>query len=203
LLVVEEIPMSNQNEKQGTEQELRGTEQVILIGEITPKQALKQLRNIVGEYEDYVTVPNRRKSDHHFRTFVISYLNQNNDLIKEIHAQLIEKQQMSVWAVANSLINEISTFSREIERIDYGFTTFFENPKLRELDISQIYLIEYDFIITMNEMRERINSFMNIIKRNYLEDLDLWFETIDRLIGRLIKLDDDRTKLISSYERLS
>jgi hypothetical protein len=55
----------------------------------------------------------------------------------------------------------------------------------------------------MKIMRERIQAFMEIVTRNYIEDLDLWFDTIDRLVGRVIKLYDDRAKLISSYERIS
>jgi hypothetical protein len=52
-------------------------------------------------------------------------------------------------------------------------------------------------------MRERTEAFMDMTVRDYLEDVDLWFETIDRLLGRLIRLNDDRAKLIGSYERIS
>ncbi|NHJ47847.1 MAG: hypothetical protein FK733_08675 [Asgard group archaeon] len=174
-----------------------------IFEDLSPKKAWKQLRGVIKDYEDYQTVPGRRKSDQFFRAYVMEYINQTNDLIKEIHALLIEKQQMSVWAVANNLINEIGGLTREIEKTDYGFTTFFENPKLHEMDISQLYIIEWDFIVTLKIMRERIESFMEIVTHNYIEDLDLWFETIDRLVGRVIKLNDDRAKLISSYERIS
>jgi hypothetical protein len=174
-----------------------------ILEDISPKKAWKNLRGVIRDYDDYQTVPGRRKSDQLFRAFVIDYINQNNDLIKEIHALLIERQQMSVWAVANNLINEIAGLSRDIEKTDYGFTTFFENPKLHEMDISQLYLIEWDFVTTLRIMRERIKAFTDIVIRNYIEDLDLWFETIDRLVGRIVKLYDDRAKLISSYERIS
>ena len=173
------------------------------IEEIKPKKALKLLRGLIKEYEDYLTVPNRRKADFHFREYVRNYINQINDQIKEIHAMLIEKQQMSTWAVAERLINEIASFSKDVEKGDYGFTTFFENPKLLEMDISQLYLIDNEFIVALVRMRERTEAFMDMTERNYLEDVDLWFETLDRLIGRLIKLNDDRAKLIGSYERMS
>ena len=90
-----------------------------------------------------------------------------------------------------------------MEKADYGFTTFFENPKLLEIDISQLYLIDNEFIVALVRMRQRTEAFMDMTERNYLEDVDLWFETIDRLIGRLIRLNDDRAKLIGSYERIS
>ena len=173
------------------------------IEEINPKKALKLLRGLIKEYEDYLTVPNRRKADFHFREYVRNYTNQINDQIKEIHAMLIEKQQMSTWAVAERLINEIASFSKDVEKGDYGFTTFFENPKLLEIDISQLYLIDNEFIVALVRMRERTEAFMDMTERNYLEDVDLWFETLDRLIGRLIRLNDDRAKLIGSYERIS
>ena len=96
--------------------------------EVSPKRALKQLRSVIKDFEDYQTVPNRRKTDSQFRKFVQSSMNQTNDRIKEIHALLIEKQQMSTWAVAERLINEAAFFAREVEKGDYGFTTFFENP---------------------------------------------------------------------------
>ncbi len=177
--------------------------QIETIEDISPKKALKLLRGLIKDYEDYLTVPNRRKTDFHFREHVRNYINQTNDRIKEIHAMLIEKQQMSTWAVAERLINEIASFSRDVEKGDYGFTTFFENPKLLEIDISQLYLIDNEFILALNRMRERTEAFMEMTIRNYLEDVDLWFETIDRLIGRLIRLNDDRAKLIGSYERIS
>jgi hypothetical protein len=173
------------------------------IEEINPKKALKLLRGLIKDYEDYQTVPNRRKSDFHFREYVRNYIYQINDQIKEIHAMLIEKQQMSTWAVAERLINEIASFSNDVEKGDYGFTTFFENPKLLEIDISQLYLIDNEFIVALVRMRERTEAFMDMTERNYLEDVDLWFETLDRLIGRLIRLNDDRAKLIGSYERIS
>ncbi|NHJ39002.1 MAG: hypothetical protein FK731_03145 [Asgard group archaeon] len=178
-------------------------DQVNVLEEETPKIALKQLRNTIKDYEDYITVPNRRKSDFAFREYVKNYLNQTNDLIKEIHAMLIEKQQMSVWAVADNLINETASFSRDVDKCDYGFTTFFENPKLLAIDISQLYLIENDILKTLRVMNERTLAFMDMVGRNYLEDVDLWFETLDRFVGRLIKLHDDRVKLIGSYERIS
>lgn len=177
--------------------------QVNILEEETPKIALKQLRNTIKDYEDYLTVPNRRKSDLNFREYVKNYLNQTNDLIKEIHAMLIEKQQMSVWAVADNLINEIASFSRDVEKSDYGFTTFFDNPKLLAIDISQLYLIENDMLKTLRVLNNRTKAFMDMVERYYLEDVDLWFETLDRFIGRLIKLHDDRIKLIGSYERIS
>jgi len=173
------------------------------LEEISPKKALKSLRGLIKDYEDYLTVPNRRKADFHFREYVRNYINQINDQIKEIHAMLIEKQQMSTWAIAERLIDEIASFSKDVEKADYGFTTFFENPKLLELDISQLYLIDNEFIVALVRMKERTEAFMDMIVRNYLEDVDLWFETLDRLIGRLIRLNDDRAKLIGSYERIS
>ena len=38
--------------------------------EITPKKALKHIRTIIEDYEDYLTVPNRRQSDVCFRTYI-------------------------------------------------------------------------------------------------------------------------------------
>ena len=123
--------------------------------------------------------------------------------MKEIHALLIEKQQMSTWAIAERLINEFSVVVREVDKGDYGFTTFFENPKILEMDISQLYLIDYELVEALRTMRERTSAFMKVVQRNYLEDVDLWMDTIDRLIGRVIRLIDDRAKLIGSYERIS
>lgn len=193
--------LERESESQQTHIEVGG--HVETIDEINPKKALKQLRNSIKDYDDYQTVPNRRKTDLQFRDFVRKSVNQTNDLIKEIHALLIEKQQMSTWAVAERLINEASFFAREVEKGDYGFTTFFENPKLLEMDISQLYLIDFEFLNSLRTLRKRTEAFMDMVQQNYLEDIDLWFETLDRIIGRLIKLNDDRTKLIGSYERIS
>ena len=173
------------------------------IEDISPKKALKELKGILDEYEDYLTVPNRRKSDLSFRNYISEYINVVNDMIKEIHALLIEKQQMSTWAIAERLINEFGAFAKEVLKGEYGFTTFFDNPKLLEMDISQLYIIDYDLIRVLKTMKERTNAFMKMVQLNYLEDIDLWFETLDRIIGRTIRLHEDRTKLIGSYERIS
>ena len=173
------------------------------IEDISPKKALKELKGILDEYEDYLTVPNRRKSDLCFRNYISEYINVVNDMIKEIHALLIEKQQMSTWAIAERLINEFGAFAKEVMKGEYGFTTFFDNPKLLEMDISQLYIIDYDLIRVLKTMKERTNAFTKMVQLNYLEDIDLWFETLDRIIGRTIRLHEDRTKLIGSYERIS
>ena len=170
---------------------------------VSPKKALKELKGILNDYEDYLTVPNRRKSDLSFRTYISEYINTVNDMIKEIHALLIERQQMSTWAIAERLINEFGAFAKEVMKGEYGFTTFFDNPKLLEMDISQLYIIDYDIIRVLKTMKERTNAFMKMVQLNYLEDIDLWFETLDRIIGRTIRLHEDRTKLIGSYERIS
>ena len=171
--------------------------------EITPKKAQKHIRSIIAEYEDYLTVPNRRQSDFKLREYISKQINSTNDKMKEVHALLIEKQQMSSWAIAERLINEFASFSREVEKGDYGFTTFFDNPKLLEMDISQLYLIDFELIESLKVMRQRTSAFMKIIQMNYFEDIDLWMETLDRLIGRIIRLFDDRAKLVGSYERIS
>lgn len=173
------------------------------LEDITPKKALKELKGIMSEYEDYLTVPNRRKSDSAFRTYISEYIYNVNDMIKEIHALLIERQQMSTWAIAERLINEFGAFAKEVMKGEYGFTTFFDNPKLLEMDISQLYIIDFDIIRVLKTMKERTNAFMKMVQINYLEDIDLWFETLDRIIGRIIRLHEDRTKLIGSYERIS
>jgi len=171
--------------------------------DINPKKALKELQNSIKQYSDYISVPNRRSTDHSFRLFVKDTIIQINDRIKEIHALLIEKQQMSAWAIGERIINEIGIFSRDVEKGGFGFTTFFENPKLLEMDISQLYVIDYDVFDSLKNLQERTESFMQLVKLNYLEDVDLWFETLDRIIGKLIRLIDDRVKLIGSYERIA
>ena len=173
------------------------------LEDVSPKKALKELKGILDDYEDYLTVPNRRKSDLSFRTYISEYINTVNDMIKEIHALLIERQQMSTWAIAERLINEFGAFAKEVMKGEYGFTTFFDNPKLLEMDISQLYIIDYDIIRVLKTIKERTNAFMKMVQLNYLEDIDLWFETLDRIIGRTIRLHEDRTKLIGSYERIS
>ena len=188
-------------ERRRTRIEIGG--EVESIEEINDKKALKHIRNIIKDFEDYVSVPSRRKSDFNFRNYIVSQINYTNDKMKEVHALLIEKQQMSTWAIAERLINEFGAFSRIVEKGDYGFTTFFENPKILEMDISQLYLIEYELIEALKTMRERTSAFMKVVERNYLEDIDLWMETLDRLIGRVMRLFDDRVKLIGSYERIS
>lgn len=175
----------------------------VLSEEITPKKALKHIRSIIEEYEDYITVPNRRQSDVIFRTYITKQITSTNDHMKQIHSLLIEKQQMSSWAIAERLIDEYDSFSREVDKGDYGFTTFFDNPKLLEMDISQLYLIDFDLIESLKIMRQRTSAFMKVIKMDYFEDIDLWMETLDRLIGRVSKLFDDRAKLVGSYERIS
>ena len=70
-------------------------------------------------------------------------------------------------------------------------------------DISQLYIIDYEFLDSLKTMRERTEAFMDMVRRNYLEDIDLWFETHDRILGKLIRLNDDRAKLVGSYERIS
>ncbi len=204
------MPELNRDESLDLENDLETKQTRIEVGghvetydDISPKKALKQLRSIIKDYEDYQTVPNRRKTDFQFREFVRDSINRTNDRVKEIHALLIEKQQMSTWAVAERLINEAAFFAREVEKGDYGFTTFFDNPKLLEMDISQLYLIDYEFLNSLKTMRKRTEAFMDMVRRNYLEDIDLWFETHDRILGRLIRLNDDRAKLIGSYERIS
>ncbi len=171
--------------------------------EITPKKALKHIRTIIDEYEDYITVPNRRQSDAIFRTYITKQITTTNDKMKKIHSLLIEKQQMSSWAKAEHLIDEFATFGKEVEKGDYGFTTFFDNPKLLEMDISQLYLIDFEMIETLKIMRQRTSAFMKVINMDYFEDIDLWMDTLDRLMGRAEKLFDDRAKLVGSYERIS
>jgi hypothetical protein len=148
-------------------------------------------------------VPNRRKTDFHFRQYLVNHLTKTADKMKEIHAYLIERQQMSTWAIGERLINEIGTFCREVKEGDFGFTTFFENPKLLEIDISQLYFVDLELIDVLETIRERTLAFLEIVQRGYFEDIDLWFETLDRLVGRILKLYDDRLKLIGSYERIS
>lgn len=200
----------SENEQQDESSEIEGKITRIEIGgkvdeieEITDKKAVKQIRNIIKEYIDYVTVPNRRKSDLSFREYIVKQITSTNDKMKEIHALLIEKQQMSTWAVAERLINEFAVFSKHVEKGDYGFTTFFENPKILEMDISQLYLIDFELVEALKTMRERTSAFMKVVQNNYLEDIDLWMETLDRLIGRVMSFFDDRAKLIGSYERIS
>jgi len=171
--------------------------------EVTPKKALKVLRETIADYEDYQSVPSRRKTDEAFRKYVKETLTQANDHIKEIHAALIEAQQMSTWAIADQVINDLGAFIKDVDKGDYGFTTFFENPRLLEMDISQLYIIDYDFIKSIRVLNERISAFMEIVQQHYFEDTDLWFETLNRILGRLISLNDDRIKLIGSYERIS
>ncbi len=199
---------NNEVEEQGekieptrSQVEIGGT--IITTEEITPNKALKQLRNVVGEYEDYVSVQSRRKTDKLFRDFVILNLTKTNDKIKEIHSLLIEKQQMSTWASADALINDIGIFLRDVAKGDFGFTTFFENPKLLEMDISQLYLVDNEILWSLGVIHERTEAFMEMCRLSYFEDIDLWFETLNRILGKLIQLNDDRIKLIGSYERIS
>jgi len=171
--------------------------------EITPKKALRHIRTIIDDYEDYLTVPNRRQSDAIFRTYITKQITTTNDKMKQIHSLLIEKQQMSSWAKAEHLIDEFAEFGREVDKGDYGFTTFFDNPKLLEMDISQLYLIDFEMIETLKIMRQRTSAFNKVIDMDYFEDIDLWMDTLDRLMGRAKKLFDDRAKLVGSYERIS
>ncbi|MEA2071465.1 MAG: hypothetical protein U9O98_09260 [Asgard group archaeon] len=193
-----------EKKKTSTEQ-LRVDEDTIIKvkEEISPKKAAKHLRSSFREYTDYRTVPNRRKTDITFRENLSDRLNNANDILKEIHAILIEKQQMSTWAIAEKLIDEISSFSKEVKKGDYGFTTFFQNPKILEMDISQLHIIDFDLLGAAFRLKERIEAFNKVVRRDYFEDIELWFETIDRLVGWIIRLYDDRVKLIGAYERIS
>ncbi|MBD3191364.1 MAG: hypothetical protein GF308_12010 [Candidatus Heimdallarchaeota archaeon] len=176
---------------------------VLSIEEISPKSALKKIRSHIKVYKNYETVMNRRTTDKAFRLNTAHYLTITNDILKEIHAMLIEKQLMSAWAIGERLIGEIDLTIRDLEKGDYGFTTFFENPKLLAIDLSQLYLLDYDLIETLIIMRKSVESFDSMVKQDLLDDVDLWLESIDRLVGRVIRLAEDRGKLIASYERIS
>ena len=203
---LEEFDLTSLEQIEDTSSQQTGVDDNALIEtyeELTAKKALKFIRDHIKDYLDYQTVPNRRATDQTFRQNITHYLNKTNDLLKEIHAMLIERQLMSSWAIAETLIGEIDLTVSDIVRGDYGFTTFFENPKLLEMDISQLYILDYELIETLKAMRERVLTFKQIIQKDRLEDVDVWFETIDRLVGRVIRLGEDRAKLIGSYERIS
>lgn len=176
---------------------------VVSAEEISPKTALRRIRSHIKVYKNYETVLNRRVTDKAFRLNTAHYLTITNDQLKEIHAMLIEKQLMSAWAIGERLIGEIDLTIRDLEKGDYGFTTFFENPKLLAIDLSQLYLLDYELIETLIIMRKSVEAFFSMVQQDILDDVDLWLESIDRLVGRVIRLAEDRGKLIASYERIS
>ncbi|MHA1367740.1 MAG: hypothetical protein ACTSP5_15215, partial [Candidatus Heimdallarchaeota archaeon] len=54
-------------------------DKIVSLEDVSPKKALKELKGILNDYEDYLTVPNRRKSDLTYRTYISEYIYIVND----------------------------------------------------------------------------------------------------------------------------
>ncbi|MHA2251559.1 MAG: hypothetical protein ACXAD7_14440 [Candidatus Kariarchaeaceae archaeon] len=167
----------------------------------TDNETQNSLRKTIEDYIGYDDVKDRAKTDKGLRNFLYTILLDLIDTYSIVQNQLMQAQLLSTWSASNAILAMLNELRNLLTTDVYRHSTFFETPNVSEnLEISVLYLLESETILTIKDVKE------NMLKVSQkLTDLDLFEIERDIFVIRdnieEVKLTiSDRAELIASFE---
>jgi len=152
----------------------------------------------------YIDLEGRNRAEKIVRGCLKTGLVAIGDALKEAHVKFIELQLLNSWTQMDSIIDLAENFYNDVTNPDYGFSTYFEVKKIEDIDFKFVRVLEFSILTELKALEESVMSFKNeIINENFvgagIENLNVFYEKL----SELRQLNEERRKLISSYEKLA
>ncbi len=161
----------------------------------------KSLIKTIDGYEGYEGKNERKNTDEALRVYLHSIITDLYDEFSKVANQLMQAQILSAWQAANIIMKEIQSLRSFLSEDKYRHSTFFDaNDVSSIIEISVIYIIESEIILTINASKDiAIQIYDDIININ-MENVEKNVMKLKRNIDGFSRSIRDRAELIASFE---
>ncbi|MHA2090470.1 MAG: hypothetical protein ACW98K_06385 [Candidatus Kariarchaeaceae archaeon] len=167
----------------------------------TDNETLKALRKTIDSYIGYDDVNDRAQSDKSLRNLLYGYVLDLIDTYSLVQNQLMQGQLLSTWSASNAILAMLNDLRNLLTSDVYRHSTFFETPDVSDnLDLSVIYLLESETILSIQSTKDEMVSVLNKLEALELFEIEKDIFQIKQHIEEIKIIISDRAELIASFE---
>ncbi len=162
---------------------------------------LRSLRKTIDEYLGYDNVRERGQTDKALRNYLYNLILEMINTYSTIQTQLMQSQLLSTWTASNAIIAMLNELRSLLITDVYRHSTFFETPIVSEnLEISVLYLLESETILTITDIKEKMESVIQKLEALELFEIERDIFQIKSNLEEVSLTISDRAELIASFE---
>ena len=126
-----------------------------------------------------------------------------NDFSKVMNFMIMRKLTDS-WKISNQTKRKLEMILKSAQLPDYRHSTFFTSKSLEGyIDVSVLYVIEYEIIDSIKSIGTMLNEISENIELGELEQVEQSKKKLYDLTVEMEKMFFDRIELIASFEIIS
>ena len=164
------------------------------------KKDKKYLKKTMKEYSGYKKIENREQSEKARRKLMINELKTVSDYLKKTQDKAISNYDILIWEDIDSLLSDLEVQILKIETLDYGDTTFFSSPKLKDLNLDYLYVLDAKLVKKLKDIE--IEDLDKSEKDGQTKQTKEKIEKIAKSIETVKKLYKMRKKTIKEYKKV-
>lgn len=164
------------------------------------KKEKKYLKKTMKEYSGYKKIENREQSEKAMRKLMINELKTVSDDLKKVHDKAISNYNILIWEDIDSLLSDLEVQILKIKTLDYGDTTFFSSPKLKDLNLDYLYVLDAKLVKKLKDIE--VEDLDKSVKEGQIDQTKENIEKIVKSIETVKKLYKMREKTIKAYKKV-
>ena len=164
------------------------------------KKGKKYLKKTMKEYSGYKKIENREQSEKAIKKLIINELQTFSDDLKKVHDKAISNYNVLIWEDIDSLLSELEVQILKIKALDYGDTTFFSSPKLKDLNLDYLYVLDAKLVKKLKDLE--VEDLDKSIKEEQIKKTKEKIKKITKSIETVKKLYKMREKAIKEYKKV-
>ena len=164
-------------------------------------ESLAPLVKILPGYKGYKNVKDREDSDVMFRERVVKDISKVINDFSRIMNFMIMKKLTDSWKISNQTNRKLQGILESAQLPDYRHSTFFTSKSLEGyIDVSVLYVIEYEIIDTIKSIGMLLSSIEESMELDDMKEVEQGVKKLYEVTVGMEKMFFDRIELIASYE---
>ncbi len=164
------------------------------------KKDKKYLKKTMKEYSGYQKIENREQSEKAMKKLIINELKTFSDDLKKVHDKAISDYNISIWEDIDSLLSDLEVQILKIKTLDYGDTTFFSSPKLKDLNPDYLYVLDAKLVKKLKDIE--VEDSDKSVKEEQINQTKENIKKIAKRLETVKKLYKMREKTIKEYKKV-
>ncbi|MDH5401033.1 MAG: hypothetical protein OEY49_00970 [Candidatus Heimdallarchaeota archaeon] len=167
----------------------------------TDNQTLNGLRRAIPNYIGYDGLKERKSSDNAYRSFLYDKVIKLVDGYSAVQTHLMRNQLLSTWSISNEILNMLTQMRNILSTDVYRHSTFFDTANVSDiLDLSVIYVLESETIVTSSEVVDKVQIINDKLSNLELQNIEQDILATKSDIKEIYTIISDRAELIASFE---
>ncbi len=157
------------------------------------ESSLQRLLGMVPGFKGYRELEVRRRADQLLRDHLVGLLDRDRAKLQRFEADLSRAGKLAAVGALDLVLGHLTKARDRLRYADYGYTGFFDTPRLREGDLDRLYAHD----LSMRDQLAEVGKQVEAVTASDDATLEAALKTLDASVGDLEGMIDQRGEVIA------